>query len=190
MVPSHPTRVKFLFCLDPARWRAGPLAPQSHFAVLTILLGGMTGLSEHLPSFVICRFPQSRSGRGEVVRLAQKQGAGGISEASGAQCCLWPLPWTRRWEGVGTNPECAVQSTDKFPTPPSRIQVEIRDLGKVPGLKSGCGGRAPSAAPGRGCPRRRRENTQKRGEVRGRDPGGCGRGQKESEQTRNVPSNQ
>jgi hypothetical protein len=36
MVPSHPTRVKFLFCLDPARWRAGPLAPQSHFAVRTI----------------------------------------------------------------------------------------------------------------------------------------------------------
>src|SRR5215469_14585936 len=30
MVPSHPTRVKFLFYLDPARWRAGPLAPQSH----------------------------------------------------------------------------------------------------------------------------------------------------------------
>src|SRR6516162_6912510 len=36
MVPSHPTRVKFLFCLDPARWRAGPLAPQSHFAVPTM----------------------------------------------------------------------------------------------------------------------------------------------------------
>src|SRR5215469_6197990 len=50
MVPSHPTRVKFLFFLDPARWRAGPLAPQSHFAVLTILLGGMTGPNERLPS--------------------------------------------------------------------------------------------------------------------------------------------
>jgi hypothetical protein len=36
MVPSHPTRVKFLFCLDPALWRAGPLAPQSHFAVPTM----------------------------------------------------------------------------------------------------------------------------------------------------------
>jgi hypothetical protein len=36
MVPSHPTRVKFLLCLDPARWRAGPLAPQSHFAVPTM----------------------------------------------------------------------------------------------------------------------------------------------------------
>src|SRR5215471_4990129 len=36
MVPSHPTRVKFLFYLDPARWRAGPLAPQSHFTMLTM----------------------------------------------------------------------------------------------------------------------------------------------------------
>jgi hypothetical protein len=47
-VPSHPTRVKFLLCLDPARWRAGPLAPQSHFAVPT-MEGMALGPSPVLP---------------------------------------------------------------------------------------------------------------------------------------------
>jgi hypothetical protein len=49
---------------------------------------------------------------------------------------LWALPWTpRRLGGVGTNPEYAVKSIDKFLTSPSRIQVEIRDQRKVPVLK-------------------------------------------------------
>jgi hypothetical protein len=49
---------------------------------------------------------------------------------------LWALPWTPlRWRGVGTNPEYAVKSTDKFLTSLSRIQIEIKDQRKVPVLK-------------------------------------------------------
>ena len=49
---------------------------------------------------------------------------------------LWALPWTPlRLGGVGTNPEYAVKSTDRFLTSPSRIQVQIRDQRKVPLLK-------------------------------------------------------
>jgi hypothetical protein len=49
---------------------------------------------------------------------------------------LWALPWTpRRLGGVGTNPEYAVISTDKFLTSLSRIQVRIKDQRNVPLLK-------------------------------------------------------
>jgi hypothetical protein len=49
---------------------------------------------------------------------------------------LWALPWTpRRLGGVGTNPEYAVKSTDRFLTSPSRIRVEINDQRKVLVLK-------------------------------------------------------
>jgi hypothetical protein len=49
---------------------------------------------------------------------------------------LWALPWTpRRWGGLGTNPEYAVKSTDRFLTSLSRIQVEIKDQREVPVLK-------------------------------------------------------
>jgi hypothetical protein len=49
---------------------------------------------------------------------------------------LWALPWTPwRRGGVGTNPENAVKSTDRFLTSLSRIQVEIRDQWKVLMLK-------------------------------------------------------
>ena len=37
--------------------------------------------------------------------------------------------------GVGTNPEYAVNSTDRFLTSLSRIQIEIKDEGKVSVLK-------------------------------------------------------
>ena len=41
---------------------------------------------------------------------------------------LWALPWTpQRLGGVGTNPEYAVKSTDRFLTSLSRIEVEIKD---------------------------------------------------------------
>jgi hypothetical protein len=41
---------------------------------------------------------------------------------------LCALPWTPlRLGGVGTNPECAVNSTDKFLASLSRIQIEILD---------------------------------------------------------------
>jgi hypothetical protein len=55
--------------------------------------------------------------------------------------------------GMGTNPECAVKSADRFLTFPSRIQVEIRNQGKVPVLKfGGYDGEpaAPAAATGTG----------------------------------------
>ena len=49
---------------------------------------------------------------------------------------LWALPWTPpRLGGLGTNPEYAVKSTDKFLTSLSTIQVRIRDQRKVPLLK-------------------------------------------------------
>ena len=49
---------------------------------------------------------------------------------------LWALPWTPpRLGGLGTNPEYAVKSTDKFLTSLSRIQLEIKDQRKVPVLK-------------------------------------------------------
>ena len=49
---------------------------------------------------------------------------------------LWALPWTpRRWGGLGTNPEYAVKSTDRFLTSLSRIQVEIKDQRNVSLLK-------------------------------------------------------
>jgi hypothetical protein len=41
---------------------------------------------------------------------------------------LWALPWTPpRLGGLGTNPEYAVKSTDRFLTSLSRIQVEIKN---------------------------------------------------------------
>src|SRR5215470_3824592 len=49
---------------------------------------------------------------------------------------LWAQPWTPlRVGGLGTNPEYAVKSTDRFLTSLSRIQVEIKDQRKVPLLK-------------------------------------------------------
>ncbi len=49
---------------------------------------------------------------------------------------LWALAWTpRRLGGVGTNPEYAVKSTDRFLTSLSRIGVRVRDQHKVPLLK-------------------------------------------------------
>ena len=49
---------------------------------------------------------------------------------------LWALPWTPlRWGGLGTNPEYAVKSTDRFLTSLSGIQVEIKDQRNVPVLK-------------------------------------------------------
>jgi hypothetical protein len=49
---------------------------------------------------------------------------------------LWALPWTPvRLGGVGTNPEYAVKSTDRFLTSLSRIEVEIKDQRKVRLLK-------------------------------------------------------
>ena len=49
---------------------------------------------------------------------------------------LWALLWTPlRWGGLGTNPEYAVKSTDRFLTSLARIRVEIKDQGKVPVLK-------------------------------------------------------
>jgi hypothetical protein len=49
---------------------------------------------------------------------------------------LWALPWTPpRLGGLGTNPEYAVKSIDKFLTSLSRTQNEIKDQRKVPVLK-------------------------------------------------------
>ena len=49
---------------------------------------------------------------------------------------LWAVPWTPpRLGGLGTNPEYAVKSIDKFLTSLSRIRVEIKDQRKVPVLK-------------------------------------------------------
>ena len=49
---------------------------------------------------------------------------------------LWALPWTpQRLGGLGTKPEYAVKSTDRFLTSPSRIRVEVKDQHKVPLLK-------------------------------------------------------
>jgi len=49
---------------------------------------------------------------------------------------LCSLPGRRAGRGgLGTNPEYAVKSTDRFLTSLSRIQVEIKDQGKVPLLK-------------------------------------------------------
>jgi hypothetical protein len=49
---------------------------------------------------------------------------------------LWAQPWTPpRLGGLGTNPEYAVKSIDKFLTSLSRIRVEIKDQRKVPVLK-------------------------------------------------------
>jgi hypothetical protein len=49
---------------------------------------------------------------------------------------LWALSWTPlRLGGVGTNPEYAVKSTDRFLTSLARIQIDIRDQLKVPLLK-------------------------------------------------------
>src|SRR5262249_38652021 len=53
-----------------------------------------------------------------------------------ASVSLWALPWTpRRLGELGTNPEYAVKSTDRFLTSPSRIQVQVKDRRKVPLLK-------------------------------------------------------
>jgi hypothetical protein len=61
----------------------------------------------------------------------------GPRTGEGLNCTtVWVLACTTLWlGGVGTNPECAVKSSDKFLTSPSGIQVEIREQGKVPGLK-------------------------------------------------------
>jgi len=49
---------------------------------------------------------------------------------------LWALPWTPvRLGGLGTNPEYAVKSTDRFLTSLSRIQIRVRDQRNVPLLK-------------------------------------------------------
>jgi len=49
---------------------------------------------------------------------------------------LWALPWTPlRLGGLGTNPEYAVKSTDRFLTSLARIRVEIKDQRKAPLLK-------------------------------------------------------
>ena len=49
---------------------------------------------------------------------------------------LWAQPWTPpRLGGVGTNPEYAMKSTDRFLTSLIRIRVEIEDQRKVALLK-------------------------------------------------------
>ena len=60
----------------------------------------------------------------------------GRARLSRRTATLWALPWTpRRLGGLGTNPEYAVKSTDRFLTSLARIQVEIKDQRKVPLLK-------------------------------------------------------
>jgi hypothetical protein len=90
---------------------------------------------------------------------------------------LWALPWTPlRWRGVGTNPEYAVKSTDKFLTSLYRIQVEIKDRGKVAGaaIVGAAESRSALATMGRsrprtfGLPRHRGRSGGKRGKARGR----------------------
>jgi hypothetical protein len=67
--------------------------------------------------------------------LARQLGKG--CNVSPVQCLLCGrCPGRRAGRGgLGTNPEYAVKSTDRFLTSLSRIQVEIRDQGKVPLLK-------------------------------------------------------
>jgi hypothetical protein len=130
-----------------------------------------------------------------------------VSEAHGP---LWALRWTPwRCGGLGTNPEYALKSTDKFLTSLSTIQLRIRDQRKVPLLKFWV--RRSSL---RSLPQEAEANLvdwvwpatgneEEGGEVGlvGAPPvaaqaeteeirrraGGCKKG---SEQTRNVPSNQ
>jgi hypothetical protein len=63
---------------------------------------------------------------------------------------LWALPWTpRRWGGLGTNPEYAVKSTDRFLTSLSRMQVEIKE-GAGAEVLGAAEFRSAAAAMGRG----------------------------------------
>jgi hypothetical protein len=76
-----------------------------------------------------------RAGDGRSADCTPSPG-GWATAVSRRSATLWAEPWTPlRMGGVGTNPEYAVKSTDRFLTSLARIRVEIKDQRKVPVLK-------------------------------------------------------